>query len=370
MRTIQIFLGGGVKLLHGEDEFHKGYRNDVIDPIISQLNSLEYTNHLFVARDYSDLTRNVVKGKQQEVYNDYIIQKAEIALFIIDGEIGNITKHEINIAVASTKKKHHPIVYIYGKNINNENDIVSYLNQEGIYFQHFYSNWDLATKIKADLDAAVKLLDRRKNCHIWMSLLLLFCLCGSLIFFLKTCFAKDENPIDDCTAQLYLMRYHDVNVLSGNNIFDSYMLSTFKYEDSLMIGDDVSVFPVLGKTSEYITAPPFFRIKLHNKNRNTIVFVEGYLEVDQYSQDTIIGYRRSLPRDLNLTNVNVVNINSTTNEYILRGFRQNVAYGECDDRYYFSVSAKENCTFRMRIKVKSQLGDYLYSNYIYVKYMK
>lgn len=69
MRTVQIFLGGGVKLLHGENEFLKGYRNDVIDPIISQLNSREYVKHFFVTKDYSDLTRNVVPGKHQDVYN-------------------------------------------------------------------------------------------------------------------------------------------------------------------------------------------------------------------------------------------------------------------------------------------------------------
>ena len=72
MRTVLIFLGGGVKLLHGENEFLKGYRNDVIDPIISQLNSREYIKHLFVAKDFTALTRNVVPGKHQEIYNTYI----------------------------------------------------------------------------------------------------------------------------------------------------------------------------------------------------------------------------------------------------------------------------------------------------------
>ena len=85
MNNIQIFLGGGVKLLHGDNEFLKGYRNDVIDPIISQLNSKEFAKHIFIVKDYSDLTRNVVQRKHQEVYNNYIIQEAQIALFIIEG---------------------------------------------------------------------------------------------------------------------------------------------------------------------------------------------------------------------------------------------------------------------------------------------
>lgn len=84
MKKIQIFLGGGVKLLHGENAFLKGYRTQVIDPAISQLNSREYVKHLFVAKDYSDLTRNVVQGKHQDVYNSYILHDAQIALFIVD----------------------------------------------------------------------------------------------------------------------------------------------------------------------------------------------------------------------------------------------------------------------------------------------
>ena len=63
-------------------------------------------------------------------------------------------------------------------------------------------------------------------------------------------------------------------------------------------------------------------------------------------------------------------VNKANSEYLLKGFRHNVAYGETDDRFFFSVLADECCSFRMRVRAKSQLGDYLYSNYIYVKYIR
>jgi hypothetical protein len=367
MRTIQLFLGGGVKLLHGGNEFLKGYRNDVIDPLISQLNSREYVKLFYVAKDFTDLTRNVVPGKHQDVYNTFIVREAQIALFIVDGEIGNITKHEIDVAVASTKKSRHPIVFVYGKNIDDEDAILEYLNQEGIYFQHFFDNRDLSAKIKADLESATRAIDRRRSVHIGVSLLLSLLLCGGLISLFKTCSYQEETIIDNCTAQLYLMRYKDVNALTGKSIFTDSLLSIFKYEDSIMTGTDISVFPIINTDTLTTTKPPFFRLKLYNKHRNTIVFVEARLEVDNYVVDVTTRKSSVVPLE-EVSGVDMIKVEENKKEYYLKGFRQSVAYGETDDRYYFCISSDKDCRFRMRVRAKSQLGDYLYSNYIYVNY--
>lgn len=370
MNTIQIFLGGGVKLLHGENEFLKGYRSDVIDTIISQLNSREYVKHLFVAKDFTDLTRNVVSGTHQDVYNTYIVHDAHIALFIIDGEIGTITEQEIDVAIASTKKSRHPIVFVYGKNIDDDNVVLDYLNQEGIYFQHFFDNRDLATKIKADLDFATKAIDKRRKFRIVVSLLLSFLFCLGIISLFRIQSYQEKSIIDHCTAQLYLMRYKDVNILTGEDLFNDSMLSTFKYEDSIMTGTDVAVFPRINMDTLITVTPPFFRLKLHNKHRNTIVFVEAKLEVDNYIVDTISRESPSVPLYNNIPDVDMIKVDENNNEYSLKSFRQSVSYGETDDRYFFCISSDKDCRFRMRIRAKSQLGDYLYSNYIYVNYKR
>lgn len=371
MRTVHIFLGGGVKLLHGENEFLRGYRNDVIDPIISQLNSKEFAKHFFIAKDYSDLTRNVVSGKHQDVYNNYIVREAQVALFIIDGEIGNITKQEIDVAVASTKKSRQPIVYVYGKNVKDNDEVLEYLNQEGIYFQHFFDNRDLAAKIKTDLETSAHRVDRRRVSRMWISLFLSLILCSGVFLALKNhCNSNaNENTIDFCSAQLYLMRYKDVNALTGTNIFTDELQSGFMYEDSIVTGDDVAVFPVIGDSSVVSTTPPYFRLKLHNRHRNTVVFVEAKLEIDKYVSDTTIINGTFVPIE-EMPVADIVTIDSKNKEYLLKGFRQNVAYGETDDRFFFALMAKENCTFRMRVRAKSQLGDYLNSNYVYVNYIK
>lgn len=369
MDTIYIFLGGGVELLHGKKEFLNGYRNDIIDPVISQLNSREYVKHIFVAKDYSDLTRKVVSGKHQDVYNTYIISEAEIALFIVDGQIGNITKHEIDVAVKSTKTTGHPIVYIYGTNIKDNDEILGYLNQESIYYQHFYDNRDLAAKIKADLENATISIKRKRSVRFFASVVLSIFLSISAYLALRNYSNGLEKANNNCSAQLYLMRYQDVNALTGRNLFTDNLLSNFKYEDSIMTRNEIAVFPVMNKDTLITTTPPFFRIKLHNKHRNTIVFVEAKLVVDQYISNTIIHRTTSIPNG-EVPDIDIIKVNSNNSEYPLKSFRQNIAYGEVDDSYYFCLQADENCSFRMRLCAKSYLGEYLYSNFIYVNYVK
>ena len=164
------------------------------------------------------------------------------------------------------------------------------------------------------------------------------------------------------------MRYHDVNALTEIDIFSEKLLSVFKYEDSVMTNNDIAVFPLIGKDTVIYTTPPFFRIKLHNKHRNTIVFIEAKLEIDKFFIDTITRKQTFIPT-AEIPDVDVVFVDSIHKEFPLRNFRQNVAYGETDDRYFFCLTAIENCSFRMRVRAKTQTGDYLYSNYIYVNYI-
>lgn len=369
MKKIQIFLGGGVRLLHGDNADLRGYRQEVIDPVISILNSQENAKQLFIAKDYTDLTRHVVNDRHQEVYNRYI-RKARIALFVIDGSIGNITKEEIDTAVASAKKTRHPIVYIYGKDIEDNRNLLDYLNQEGIYYQHFYDKRDLADKIKTDLTSSLHVIHKRTLAKtITLLSLFVFFLCLGYLFLKQN--NIPENTMSQCTSQLYLMRYKDVNVLTNTSYFTEPVLDNFKYEDSVGNGNDRFVFPIFDTCNQTIVVTnPFFRLKLHNKQRNTLVFVEAMLEIDQYEKNNVTNPKKLEKSDVDLSIVDHICVDGISKEYHLKSFRQSLAYGEIDDRYFFTISAPENCSFRMRVKAKSQNGDFLYSNYVYVRYIQ
>lgn len=368
MRTIKIFLGGGVQLLHGNESL-RGYRNDVIDPVVSQLNAVDASSYCYIAKDYSDLTRNVVKESQQKVYNKFIVNEADAALFIIDGEIGNITKHEINCAVESTKKKKHPLVFIYGTNIKDNDEILDYLNQEGIYYQHFYDNRDLASKIKADLQLVASHLDRTKRKRK-LVLAAIITIIALIAVVLSLWSHPEPDAKDDCVAQLYLMRYKDLNSLSGEAVFSESNLAQFRYEDSIISGNSIRIFPQISSDSIIHTTNPVLRLKLHNKNRNTIVLISAELEVDSLIQNSDLQPDRFVSLDLRSIEIPQVNLSADKYKYPLVGFRQNISYGETDDRYYFSLSAPFSCNFRARVKAKTQLGDFIYSNYIYLNYVR
>lgn len=372
MKEINVFIGGGVKLLHGDNMDLTGYREEVIAPVFTQVNSQEFARHFFKAIDYSDLAKNVVKGRQQEVvYNDFIRRKAHVSLFIIDGTMGPRTKEEIDVAVTSTRKSKHPLVYIYGTNIAENSELTSYANQKEIDYQHYKDKRDLADKIKTDLTIAVKKIERRCNFHCLMWLMLTALSIGGLYGIFQNKVAQSAKIEEACTAQLYLMRYKDVNVLTDVNMFNDSLLDKFKYEDSIVAENDRAVYPIYVDDSCVVSTQPYFRLKLHNKHRNTVVFVEAVLEVDQYSKDTLANQVVQFSHSYtDVSAVDNIAINPDANEYLLGGFRQNVAYGETDDRYFFTLNANENCSFRMRVKAKTHLGDYLYSNYVYVNYIK
>lgn len=379
MKTLNIFIGGGVKLLHGQNEDLKGYRKDVIDPIISELNSQDYKKFFYLVKDFTDLTRNVVKGKQQEVYNKFIRKEAKIALFIIDGDIGSITKEEIEVAVESTKRFNHPVVYVYGKNVRDGSSLSEYLNKEGIYYQHFINNSDLTSKIRKDIIHSSEKLTKRNKLIFSLSFIISLMIIGALwgIFQFYNRKNSGGKVIDNCTAQLYLMRYIDINIISGKSLFTDSLLAQFKYEDTICNdnfkggNDTLKVFPVFQKEKSIPTTPPFFRIKLHNKDRNTVVFIEAFLEIDQLSplflETSSLNFKSE---NLDFSDFNKITINPSISEYPLPNFRWSVGYGETDDNYMFYLETPHNYKFRMRIKAVTHNKEYIYSNYVYVECFK
>ena len=382
MKKIQIFVGGGVSLLRGDTDNQRGYRTEVLDPVISELNSQEFAKYFYITKDFADLTRNVVQGKQQEEYNDFLRKEAKIALFIIDSKIGGITKEELDIAVESTRESGHPIVYVYGINVDDNSDLSVYLNQKGIYYQHFHDNRDLYAKIKADIQHSSALIDRKHKQRLvfsWLfSVMLLAALYGLVAIFTKhnqaTDLYTDTKPLAGCTAQLYLMRYHDLNVYATKMLFTEEDLAAFKYEDSIKQNtEEVFVFPEYNKNENKViqATPPFFRLKIYNKDRNTQVFNEAVLEVSDYKSLTPTeGKVQFKMESLDLSAFQGVDIVPGKREYPLKDFRRSVAYGEPDDNYFFYISCKENCELKMRIRIKDISGNFLYSNYIHLDFVR
>lgn len=151
MKQVNIFLGGGVLLLEGNEK-HLGYRPTVIDPILSKLNSRRNAKRFYIVKTYADLINEYAVEGQQEHYNSYVSQKADIAIFILDGKIGDKTKEEVENACNSFDKNKHPTIFFYGINLKDDDVIVEYLNSKKQYFRHFSNKLELQQLIIEQLE--------------------------------------------------------------------------------------------------------------------------------------------------------------------------------------------------------------------------
>lgn len=151
MKVIRIFLGGSIVLLQGDGE-RRGYRPTVVDPLISSLNSRKTAKELYVVKTFADLEHEAKPGGQQRLFNHYLTQEADIAVFILENEIGPHTSEELELALKSRHRWGHPLVYIYGKDVDKESLLIKQLNHRNLYFEPFYDSLDLQKKIRHDLE--------------------------------------------------------------------------------------------------------------------------------------------------------------------------------------------------------------------------
>ncbi len=151
MKVVRIFLGGSIVLLQGDGE-RKGYRPTVVDPLISSLNSRKTAKELYVVKTFADLEHEAKPGGQQRLFNYYLTQETDIAVFILENEIGSHSSEELELALENRHKWGHPLVYIYGKDVDKDSLLIKQLKHRDLYFEPFYDSLDLQKKIRHDLD--------------------------------------------------------------------------------------------------------------------------------------------------------------------------------------------------------------------------
>ncbi len=96
---INIFVAGA-KILTKE--------RDCIKVLANELSSKYQSRGIsIIAKSYEHFKDD------QKVYNQFIENEADIAIFIIDGKLGEKTEDEFKTAIASFEKKHHPEVIVF-----------------------------------------------------------------------------------------------------------------------------------------------------------------------------------------------------------------------------------------------------------------
>ncbi|MGM9846322.1 MAG: hypothetical protein ACI31F_00040 [Muribaculaceae bacterium] len=147
-RKIRVFIAGSTTL--------KEERN-IFKIIASDLNNeFEHMGIVFKIKSYESV------GNQQEDYNEFIRNKADLIIFVLNGSIGKTTEEEFRIATDSMHKTGYPkILAFYRTLIGEDTTEKSYLRGilmgcTGQYLSEYETKEDLIEKGKQELRRFVK----------------------------------------------------------------------------------------------------------------------------------------------------------------------------------------------------------------------
>ena len=126
------------------------------DSICSIFTQLSQEGFSFLPRTFEYFDRGVTINGRQAEYNSFIQEEADSAIFVLDGEIGGITRKEFKIAINSYLHNHRPEIYVYCKKTDNERfnaeiqAIITVLNNLEQYYIEYYDVRDLKNQVKND----------------------------------------------------------------------------------------------------------------------------------------------------------------------------------------------------------------------------
>lgn len=138
-RGINVFIAGSKNLIN--------QRNAVKSELLSIQNDLDYRINVYFYGDFND---SLIYGGRQIEYNTFIKNYTDYIIFILDGNIGEITFMEFRVAMFSYLEKDNPLLFVYLKkshNIANENnaikDIKSFCHDHGQYYVEYENEVEL-----------------------------------------------------------------------------------------------------------------------------------------------------------------------------------------------------------------------------------
>ena len=127
---------------------------DSIRAIFSQLSNRG--NVWYKTYTFEDFDRSFTMNGRQDDYNVFIREEADSALFILDGRIGGITRHEFDIAFESYVSKGRPLIFVYSRKTDSEQEnndiqeIKDVINDNQQYYTEYIDIQDLRNQIIRD----------------------------------------------------------------------------------------------------------------------------------------------------------------------------------------------------------------------------
>lgn len=141
-KQIKCFIGGSTELQS---------ERDALRATISVVhNAWKEKNFQIFSFTFEDFDKKFVKveGGQQSLYDSFIENDANIAIFIIKEEVGDKTVEEFNKAYASFKKTGHPSIVVYHENESVLGSTAELLKKQVKETGQYWNNYDTLKEMK------------------------------------------------------------------------------------------------------------------------------------------------------------------------------------------------------------------------------
>lgn len=93
-------------------------------------------------------TKVIVDGPQVKYYNNFLRNSTDIAIFIVDGEIGKETGKEFDVAYDAFKEKKKPVIFVYCKEGGNDHEQSDILKAKLLDVCHYWRNYSDLKNLK------------------------------------------------------------------------------------------------------------------------------------------------------------------------------------------------------------------------------
>lgn len=150
MKEIQVFIAGS-KMLQVE--------RDAIRASLMELSNKNIDKGVLIRTyTFEDFARSFVDGGRQFEYNQFIANKADYVIFVLNNIVGSITLSEFDVAMNSFKLKGKPSIFVYCNSTNitdSFEEIISRINESHQYYIEYNDIESLKLNVKADFNEII-----------------------------------------------------------------------------------------------------------------------------------------------------------------------------------------------------------------------
>ena len=129
--------------------------------------------------DYTNFDLAFDTGGQQENYNKYISNQADLVIFILDKQIGDKTLGEFDIAYKAYSTKRRPKICIFSKKSNNSDANIAKIRERVTGLNQYYNEYETKEQLQGMVkklfqDCSDNIIDkysRRKNANTLLAVI-------------------------------------------------------------------------------------------------------------------------------------------------------------------------------------------------------